>query len=327
MAPARSEAKREPNRARVVFDVLKQSFSDWQDDKAPRLAAALAFYAALSIAPILIIAIAVAGLAFGQDAARGEIFREAQGLVGADSAKTIESMVEGAARPRTGVWATVLSIGLLLFGASGVFGELQGSLNQIWEVEPKPGRGILQTLRQRFLSLAMVLVVGFLLLVSLIASSVLAALGKWLEGSLPGAPVVWQLVSFVVSFGLATVLFALIFKVLPDVKISWNDVWIGAAATALLFSIGKTLLGLYLGRSSVASTYGAAGSVVVMLLWVYYSAQILFFGAELTQIYARKFGSRIVPAEHAQAVPEQGEKAEQRRRAAPPEAQVPTRAG
>jgi len=276
--------------------LLKQAATDWKEDGAPRLAASLSFYTALSVAPLLIIAIAVAGLAFGQEAARGEILTQLQGLVGHDSAKTVESMVQSADKPRSGVISTVIGLAVLLFGATGVFAELQDSLNTIWEVKPKPGRGVWQVIRQRFLSLGMVLGIGFLLLVALIVSAGLAAFGKWTEGALPGAVIVWQIGMHVVSLALITCLFAMMFKFLPDAEIAWRDVWVGAAVTALLFTIGKFLIGLYLGRAAVTSSYGAAGSIIVFLLWVYYSAQILFMGAELTQVYARMYGKRIVPS-------------------------------
>jgi membrane protein len=289
-------------RKRGIWPLLVQTFEDWKEDKATRLAAALAFYTALSIAPLLVVSIAISGLALGQEAARGEIVGELQGVVGAESARTIDSMIEGANKPRTGIIATVFGVLILLFGASGVFAELQGALNTIWEVEPKPRGGFWGVVRERFLSFAMVIVLAFLLLVALVMNSVLALLGKWVAGALPGGATLWHAVTFLVSLGVATFTFVLVFKFLPDVKIAWRDVWVGALVTAALFTLGKFLIGLYMGRAAVASTYGAAGSVMVLLLWVYYSSQILFFGAELTQVYARMYGSRIVPKENARAV-------------------------
>ncbi|HEY6562183.1 MAG TPA: YihY/virulence factor BrkB family protein [Polyangiaceae bacterium] len=279
--------------------LLKQAAADWMEDDAPRLAASLSFYTALSVAPLLIIAIAVAGLAFGEEAARGEILGQLQGLVGHDSAKTVESMVESAAKPKSGIISTIISVVVLLFGATGVFAELQTSLNHIWELKPKPGRGIWQVVRQRFLSLGMVLGIGFLLLVALILSAALSAVGKWAEASLPGSVILWQVGMHVVAFALVATLFAMIFKVLPDAEVSWRDVWVGAVVTALLFTVGKFLIGLYLGRASVTSSYGAAGSIIVFLLWAYYSAQIVFMGAEITQVYARMYGTRIQPGPNA----------------------------
>jgi membrane protein len=224
------------------------------------------------------------------------------GLVGSDSAETIQSMIDSANKPRTGVLATIFGIVVLLFGATGVFIELQDSMNTIWEVQPKPGRGIWRVIRQRFLSLGMVLGIAFLLLVSLVVNAGLAALGDVLGAMLPGVPLLWQALGMVVTLAVVMLLFAMIFKVLPDVKIQFRDVWIGAAFTAVLFIVGKVLLGLYIGRADLASSYGAAGSVVVLLLWIYYSAQIFFFGAEFTQAYARMHGSRLEPTRNAMPV-------------------------
>ncbi len=282
-----------------ALSLVKDTASDWQEDKASRLAAALAYYTLLSIAPLLVIAVSVAGLVFGEQAARGQISEQLRTLAGPQAGSAIESLLANARTPEAGIVSTVVGVVVLLFGASGVFGELQDALNTIWEVAPKPGRGIVGVIKDRFFSFTMVLGVAFLLLVSLALSAMLAALGGTVQSHLPGGEAVWQLVHFAVSFAMVAVLFALMFKVIPDVKIGWRDVWVGAVATALLFTLGKFLLGLYLGRSSVASPYGAAGSLVVLVIWVYYSAQILFFGAEFTQVYARTFGSRIVPTKNA----------------------------
>lgn len=284
-----------------IFGVLKATFQEWQDDKTPRLAAALAYYTVFSLAPLLIIAIAIAGAVFGEEAARGEIVGQIQGLVGQQGAEVIEAAIENAHQPgsNTGRIASLISIVALIFGASGVFAQLQDALNTVWEVETKPGRGIKNFLRKRVLSFSMVLGIGFLLIVSLLISAALSALSTYLSGFIPGADFLWQIFNFVFSFAVITLLFAMMYKLLPDVKITWNDVWIGAIITALLFTIGKWLLGVYLARGSFGSTYGAAGSLVIILAWVYYSAQILFFGAEFTQVYARRYGSRIVPDEHA----------------------------
>ncbi len=286
-------------RAKTIITVLKETGSDWMEDKASRLAAALAFYTLLSLAPLVILAVSVAGLVFGEEAARGELTGQLQSMIGAEGAKTIESVLANAKAPTSGVIGTIVGLGILLFGASGVFGELQDSLNVVWEVQPKPGRGIKGFIRDRFFSFTLVLGVAFLLLVSLMLSAALSAAGNLFEERLPGGEAVWQVINFVVSIGTVTVLFGLIFKVVPDVKIQWRDVWIGALFTAVLFTLGKFAIGLYLGRSSVASPFGAAGSVVVLVVWVYYSAQILFFGAEFTQVYARLHGSRIVPTKNA----------------------------
>ena len=290
---------------KAILDLLKETFSEWSKDKASRLSAALAYYTVFSLAPLLIIVIAIAGAVFGEEAARGEIVGQIQGLVGRDGAELIETAIENANKPATGRFASIISIVVLLFGASGVFAELQDALNTVWEVQPKPERGLINVIRNRFLSFTMVLGVGFLLLVSLVASAALAATVNFFGHLLPGLDFVWQLANLIFSFVVTTVLFGLIYKTLPDVKIGWSDVWIGAAITSVLFSIGRYVLGQYLGNSSFGSTYGAAGSLVVVLAWVYYAAQILFFGAEFTQVYARKYGSQIVPDRNAVALTEE----------------------
>lgn len=283
--------------------VLKDTGKQWLDDKAPRLAASLAFYTLLSLAPMLVLSVSVAGLAFGEDAARGQIAGQLQGLLGDSGAAAVQGVLANAKTPSSGVIGTIVGIAIALFGASGVFGELQSSLDQIWDVEPKPGRGIKGYLRDRFFSFTLVLGVAFLLLVSLVMSAALAGIGAYLSHTLPGGEVIWQILNFVIALGVTTVLFALIYKVVPDVKIEWRDVWVGAFLTAALFSLGKLLIGLYLGRSSVASPFGAAGSVVALVVWVYYSAQILFFGAELTQVYATRRGARLEPTKNAVPAP------------------------
>jgi membrane protein len=291
------------------FGVVKETFKDWSDDHAPRLGAALAYYTVFSIAPLLLIVVSIAGLVFGREAAQDQIFGQLSGLVGSDGAQTIQSMLKAADKPHTSIIATVVGIVTLLFGATGVFVQLQDALNTIWEMKPKPGGGIWGFIRHRLLSLAMVFGIGFLLLVSLVVSAGLAAAGKWFAGMMPGGEEVWHVVNFVVSFAVIALLFTMMFKYLPDVKIAWRDVWLGGVITALLFTIGKFALGMYLGRSGATSAYGAAGSLIVVLLWVYYSAQILFFGAEFTQVYANKFGKKLEPAENAMWAP--GQKAAQ----------------
>ncbi len=285
--------------AKSWWQLLPQTFSDWYNDKAPELGAALAFYTALSVAPLLVIVLGIAALVFGQEAASGEIINQMRQMIGEQGAKAIADMVQNANQPKQGTIATVLSVATLLFGASGVFGELQSSLNTIWRVQPKPGRGLWGVIHDRFLSFAMVLGVAFLLLVSLVISTVLTALGTLLNQLPEAMHWIAQGLNIGVSFLVITLLFAMIFRVLPDVKISWWDVWLGALVTAALFTVGKTAIGLYLGRSAMASSYGVAGSFVVFLVWVYYSAQILYFGAEVTKVYANRFGSKIVPAENA----------------------------
>ena len=284
--------------------LLGETFAAWSEHKVPRLGAALAYYTVFSLAPLLIIVVAVTSLVFGDQAAQGRIAEQIRGLVGDKGAEAIQAMLQSAgAQKSTGVVATVVGIATLLFGASGVFGELQDALNTIWGVKAKPGQGIVGILRHRFFSFAMVLGIVFLLLVSLVVSAALAALGKFGSGSIP-TPLL-HLVDLVVSVAVVTVLFAMIFKILPDVRIAWRDVWVGAFATSLLFTLGKFVIGLYLGKSSVGSAFGAAGSLVVVLVWIYYSAQILFLGAELTQVYARRFGIGVVPAADALPVTEE----------------------
>lgn len=310
-----------------VLPLLKETARSWSEDKSPRLAAALAYYTLFSIAPLVLITIAIAGLFFGEEAAAGQISGQIQHLVGAQAAQGIEGMVQNAGHKGHGTVASIVGIVTLLFGAAGVFGQLKDALNTIWGVEPKPGRGVWGFIKDRFLSLSMVLGVGFLLLVSLVLSAAAAAVSRFLGGMLPGVAWLAPVLDLLLSTGLVTLLFAMIFKILPDAEVQWRDVWVGAFGTAVLFAIGKFLIGLYLGRPGVASAYGAAGSLIVMLLWVYYSAQILFFGAEFTKVYAQKYGSRIVPEKDARAVTEEAraeqgipsrneERAPSRRRAA-----------
>jgi membrane protein len=283
-----------------MLDLFKQTASEWMEDDAPSLGAALAYYTVFSLAPLMTIAIAIAGFFFGKEAAQGQIFDELRVLLGEEGGKAVQEMVQSAnAQPTAGVIATIISVVVLLFGASGVFGQLQASLNTIWGVKPKPGRGVLGMIKDRLLSFGFTLVVGFLLLVSLLLTAGIALVANWVGGLMPGSETIAQILNIVLSLVMITLLFATIFKFLPDAKIAWRDVWIGAFLTALLFTIGKFALGLYLGKSGVASSYGAAGSLIVLLLWVYYSSQILFFGAEFTQVYANRFGSRVAPADNA----------------------------
>ncbi len=272
---------------RDLWRLIKQTISEWLDDKAPTYAAALAYYTIFSIAPLLIIAVAVAGFVFGGDAVRGDIHRELEGLIGASGAKVIEDMMVSASKPGAGIPATILGVVVLFFGASGVFTQLQETMNVIWKVKSKPTDGIIDFIKHRFLSFAMVLGIGFLLLVSLVINAAIAALFGYFRGRIPGSEAVWHLVNIGVSFAVVTILFAAIYKILPDTSVEWRDVWLGAAVTSLLFSLGKFAIALYLGKTSAASSYGAAGSVAIVLIWVYYSAQILFLGAEFTQVYAK----------------------------------------
>ena len=288
-----------------AWSLLKETYNDWSEDRAPRLAAALAYYAVFAIAPLLIIVIAIAGLFFGETEVRQTIVSQLGGLIGQNGSQALEALIEGARKPTAGIIATVIGVVTLLLAASGLFGQLQDALNTIWEVQPKPNQGIWGTIRSRFLSFSMVLGIGFLLLVSLVISAGLSALGTVVVGDQYGETLLWKVVNFVVSFGVTTLLFAMIFKILPDVKIAWSDVWIGALATAALFTLGRFLISLYLGQAAPESSYGAAGSLIAILIWVYYTAQILFMGAEFTQVYARSYGSRIEPTENAIPVTEE----------------------
>jgi membrane protein len=286
--------------ARPSVQVVKEAFKGLSADSISIHGAALAYYTAFSIAPLLIIAIAVAGLVFGRTA-QGEIYEALEGFVGSDAAKMVETMVVSAAKkPRAGFVAGIVGLATLLLGASGVFSQLQRSLNIIWKVAPRPGVGLWNVLRLRLVSFSMVLVIAFLLLVSMFVNAALSAAGELLSGLLPGDLAFWQAVNFAISFGVVTLLFAAIFKILPDVRLAWRDVWTGATATSFLFSIGKFVIGYYLGKSGASSIYGAAGSFVLLLLWVYYSAEILFFGAEFTRAYATRGGRVVQPKRNAQ---------------------------
>ncbi len=280
-----------------VWRMITAAFQEWNKDKASRLAAALAYYTIFSIAPLLILVIAIAGFFFDTAAVREQLMGQIQSLVGSNGAEFLRTALDNANRPgeSSGWVATIVSIVLLLIGATGVLVQLQIALNEVWNVEADPERGLSNLVRKRLLSFGMLLAIGFLLLVSLVISSVLAGFSSYFQSLAPGLDSLVQLLNFVVAFGITTLLFALIFKYVPDVVITWGDVWFGAAVTALLFSIGRFVIGLYLGNSSFASSYGAAGSVIVLLVWIFYSAQILFYGAELTQVFAQRFGSKIRP--------------------------------
>jgi len=291
-----------PRTLKSIFALVRQAASEWIDQGISRLGAALAFYTFFAIAPLFVIVLAIAGLWFGEEAARRELFSQVSGLVGSDGGEAIQALVSAAHKPEAGAWATAIAVATLFVGATGVFVQLQDALNSIWGVRRKPGRGVRDFIKDRLLSLALILGIGFLLLVSLVLSAGLSALDKFMVGLLPAQETLLQGINFVMSFGIITLLFAMIFKVLPDMMIAWRDVWIGAIITALLFNLGKSLLGLYLGRSSVTSAYGAAGSLVIVLLWVYYSAQILFFGAKFTQIYSARHGSQLEPVPGAKPV-------------------------
>ena len=283
-----------------LWKVLKAAFAGWWNDNVPRMGAALAYYTLFSLAPILIVAIAIAGLAFGPEAVRGEIVGQIEGLVGREGALAVQAMLEGAAKPSSSVPATILGIITFFVGATGAFLELQADLDAIWRVKPKSRGNFLRDLvMQRLISFGLVLGFAFLLLTSLVVSAALAALHTYMGNAFPGVAVLWEALNVIVSLIVITLLFAMIYKVLPDVKLVWSDVWVGALVTAGLFTIGKFLIGLYLGTSAMASSYGAAGSVIVVLVWVYYTSQIILLGAEFTRAYVEQLGPRPPPVEFA----------------------------
>ena len=273
-------------------DLIRKAVTAWVDDYAPSMGAAIAYYALFSIAPLLLIAIALAGLVFGQEAARGEIVAQIQGIIGLEGAIAVQGLLKSANAPAQDILAMVVSIVTLIIGATTVFGELQSDLDRIWRVPAAAKQsGIWKLLRSRFLSFGLVLGLGFLLLVSLVVSAAIAALGKWGNGFFAGWEALLHVLSLSLSFAITTLLLALIYKLMPRARIAWRDVWFGATVTALMFEIGKFLIGLYLGKTSVASGFGAAGSLVVLLVWVYFSAQIFLLGAELTWVYSNDYGS------------------------------------
>jgi membrane protein len=288
----------------AIWTLLRDTVRSWKEDQASRLAAALSYYTIFSVAPLLILVIAIAGWAFNKEAASIRLFEQIQALVGTDGASVLKTMVQNAGQSGNTFLATTIGLVVLLIGASGAFIQLQSALNTIWGVQAKHGHGVLIFIRKRLLSFSMVLVIGFMLLVSLVLSAILAGMGQFLSRVLPFPGALLQLFNFVISFAVTALLFTLIFRVLPDVLVKWKDVWVGGVATALLFSMGRYWIGLYLGRGSVSSAYGAAGSFVILLLWIYYSSQILLFGAEFTKVYANRRGVSIKPSPHAEIAPE-----------------------
>ncbi|MDB6064866.1 MAG: Ribonuclease [Pedosphaera sp.] len=287
-------------RLKLFWSLIRTTAEAWLDDRAQKLGAALAFYTALSISPLFVIFFFIVSLWFDAASARAQIFAQINDLIGPQGGKALQAILENPHHQGTGLIASVSAFATLILTSTGLFLELQDDLNIIWGVEQKPGHALRGFIKHRVLSFTMVIGIGFLLLVSLLVSAALAALDKYFSELIPTAATLWQVVNICVSLGVVALLFALIFKVLPDVEVAWSDVWVGAAITAVLFTVGKHLLGLYLGRSTIASAYGAAGSVIVILLWVYYSAQILFFGAEFTRVYACRLGKRAEPAPYAQ---------------------------
>lgn len=293
-------AQNDPITPDRLWTVLKAAFAGWWNDNVPRMGAALAYYTLIALAPILIVAIAVGGIVFGPEAVRGEIVGQIESLVGRDGALAVQAMLEGAAKSSSSIPATIIGVITFFVGATGAFLELQTALDSIWRVKPRSQGNFLRDLvMQRVISFGLVLGFAFLLLTSLVVSAALAAVHTYMGNTFPGVSLLWATVNAVVSLGVITLLFAMIYKVLPDVKLAWVDVWVGAVVTAVLFTAGKFLIGLYLGTSSFSSTYGAAGSVIVVLVWVYYSSQIILLGAEFTRAYVAQYGPCPPPVEFA----------------------------
>lgn len=284
-----------------AVQVFLETLNEWLEDGASRLAAALAYYTIFSLAPLLIFVIAVAGFFFGEGTAREEILGELSELLGPLGAVYIGTLLDSASKPSSGLIGAGIGFGVLIFGATGAFAQLQEALNLIWNVAPKKG-GISYFIRKRLLSFSLLLVIGFLLLVSLILSAAVAAAGKFMSGILPAYLVLANILNFALSFSITALLFAAIYRILPDAKVRWRDVFWGSIVASALFSVGRFLIGLYLGQSAIGSVYGAAGSIVIILVWVYISAQILFFGAEFTQVWSRRYGPGIQPGPHAKLV-------------------------
>jgi membrane protein len=289
-----------------VVELIKKTFKEWSEDKASRLAAALAYYTVFSIPPLLVVALGIASYFTDRQVVENQLLNQAGSLMGSQGAEAIETILESAESPGGGeLLPTLIGVALLIFGASGVFTQLQDAMNTIWNVEADPNRGIWGAIKERFFSFTMVLAIGFILLVSLMLSTLLTTFGDFVGNMVSDATILLWIVNFVISFGIITLLFALIFKTIPDVDIAWRDVGIGAVLTAVLFKIGEYALGIYFERSDPTSSFGAAGSVILLLLWVYYSVQILFLGAEFTQVYATEYGSGIRPERGAVVLTEE----------------------
>jgi membrane protein len=284
-----------------AFSLLRQTFNEWLEDKAPQLGAALAYYTVFSLAPLILVLLAIVGVIFRDDprGAWDKITQQMSYFLDPSAVQVVQNIAQTASHPGKSTTATIIGIALAVFGASGVFGQLQDALNTIWGVKAKPTRGIWGFLRSRFLSFAMVAGICFLLLVSLTIEALLKGFSQYVQAVLPGGIAIAVTVYLVFDFAVVVLLFAMIFKFLPDVKIQWRDVWIGSVMTAILFGIGKWLLGFYLGSGAAGSAYGAASSLITLLLWVYYSSQILLFGAEFTQVYAQRAGRQLEPSDYA----------------------------
>ncbi len=285
-----------------IWEVIKETFSEWSDDQVPKLAASLSFYTVFSITPLLLIAIGVAGLIFGEAAAQGEIVNKIEDFVGKEGAVLVQEALKNSKESSTGILATVIGLVTLLIGASAVFLELQDSLNRIWDVRQKPGSSIKTLIRNRLLSFLLVISMGILLFATLLISALITGFMGFLSNYLAMPGFIFILVDLIVSLVLVTSLFAIVFKFLPDVELDWKDVKIGAFVTALLFVLGKYLISLYLSKSSYGSTFGAAGSLALLLVWIYYSAQIVYLGAEFTFVYAKRYGTGIRPSSYAEKV-------------------------
>lgn len=307
---------------------VKETFIRFVGHRPFVLAAALSYYTLLSLAPLLLIMVSAAGMIFGQRAVRGELVAQIRSTVGESGAQAIQTILANASGPGRGILSMTIGVVTLVLGATTALGQLQASLNQIWEVQARPGRGAIWNLiRTRLVSLALILGGGLLLVLSVVLSAVVASMRDALGEALPGGGWLWQGLELLVSLIIFTLLIAAIFKYLPDVKIAWRDVWVGAAITAVLFAVGKFLIGLYLGRAGVGSPFGAAGSLVVLLVWVFYSALILFFGAQITQVYVHRSGRQIEPADYAMRVPRQpaaGSPPSQAGESTPPESSEPS---
>jgi len=321
-AAAATAAPKPKPTLKTWWTLVKASVSSWLDDYAPSMGAALSYYTVFSLAPLLLIVISVAGLVFGEDAVRGELFAQLQGLMGSDAAKAIQDLLASVNKPSHGVVGTLVGVGLLVFGATTVFGELQDALDRIWRAPAREKGGLWSLLRARLLSFGMILGLAFLLMVSLILGAAISALGKWWGPAFGGWETLLQIVNLLVGFGLTTAVFAMIYKLMPRVKVQWHDVWLGALVTSLLFTVGKFLIGLYIGKSGVASGFGAAGSLVVVFLWVYYSAQIFLLGAEFTWVYAKTIGS-LRSAEGVAEVAQAGSKVAARSEEVPSRSAAP----
>lgn len=306
-----------------VWQLLKKSTSEFIEGSDLKLGASLSYYTIFSLPPLLIIIISLCGVFFGAEAVKGEIYGQIAHLVGKDTAIQIQEMIKNVALSHDTVFATTIGVITLLFGASGVFGEIQDSINRIWGIRAKPNRGFAKLIRNRLISFSMVAVIGFLMLVSLLLNAMVEVLNNKLQDIFPHLSVyMFYTINLVLLFFIITLLFAIVFKTLPDGRVNWKDALIGSTFTAFLFMIGKSAIGFYLGNSKVATTYGAAGSIIIILLWVYYSALILYYGAEFTKVYAFTFGNKIVPNDYAVYVEKKEVEKEQLSKSAEPKAEV-----